>query len=132
MYILWCQVNLALVAHTHSYERTCLIKNGNCVETGGTQHITGKSLSEAFILTSNDPKYDKRLFIYLPVQYVKTTSSENGENMLCTQIVFSFLLMFSELVVFMYWTSESMNNLLSYCGLVAERIRPSNKDLPVI
>ena len=34
------QVNLALVAHTHSYERTCLIKNGNCVETGGTQHIT--------------------------------------------------------------------------------------------
>jgi hypothetical protein len=34
------QVNLVLVAHTHSYERTCLIKNGNCVETGGTQHIT--------------------------------------------------------------------------------------------
>ena len=34
------QVNLALVAHTHSYERTCLIKNGNCVEAGGTQHIT--------------------------------------------------------------------------------------------
>ena len=64
--------------------------------------FTGKSLSEAFILTPTNPKYDKRLFIYLPVQYVKTTSSENGENMLCTQIVFAFLLMFSELVVFMY------------------------------
>ena len=26
----------------------------------------------------------------LPVQYMKTTSSEHGENMLCTQIVFCF------------------------------------------
>ena len=72
--------------------------------------FTGKSLSEAFILTSTNPKYDKRLFIDLPVQYMKTTSSEQGENMLCTQIVFCFCFdiqnnMFSpcsELVVFMY------------------------------
>ena len=34
------KVNLALVAHTHAYERTCLIKSGDCVERGGTQHIT--------------------------------------------------------------------------------------------
>ena len=34
------RVNLALVAHTHAYERTCLIKGGECVENGGTQHIT--------------------------------------------------------------------------------------------
>ena len=34
------KVNLALVAHLHSYERTCLIKRGNCVQNGGTQHIT--------------------------------------------------------------------------------------------
>ena len=34
------KVNLALVAHTHAYERTCLIKKGECVEKGGTQHIT--------------------------------------------------------------------------------------------
>ena len=38
---------------------------------------TGKSLSEAFILTSTNPQYDKRLFIDLPVQYKKTTSSEH-------------------------------------------------------
>jgi hypothetical protein len=38
---------------------------------------TGKSLSEAFILTSTNPQYDKRLFIDLPVQYMKTTSSEH-------------------------------------------------------
>ena len=30
---------------------------------------TGKSLSEALILGSTNPQYDKRLFIDLPVQY---------------------------------------------------------------
>ena len=37
----------------------------------------------------------------------------------------------SELVVFMYSIGRSMNNLLSYCGLVDVRINPSDKDLPV-
>ena len=37
----------------------------------------------------------------------------------------------SELVVFMYWTSKSMNNHLSYCGLVNPRISASDIDLPV-
>ena len=37
----------------------------------------------------------------------------------------------SELVVFMYWTGKSMNNRLSYCGLVDPRISASDKDLPV-
>ena len=39
--------------------------------------LTGKSLSEALILGSTNPQYDKRLFIDLPVQYMKTTSSEH-------------------------------------------------------
>ena len=52
--------------------------------------VTGKSLSEALILGSTNPQYDKRLFIDLPVQYMKTTSSEHWENMLCTQIAFCF------------------------------------------
>ena len=57
---------------------------------------TGKSLSEAFFLTSTNPQYDKRLFIDLPAQYKKTTSSEHVEyincsecqnkNKLCTQL----------------------------------------------
>ena len=34
----------------------------------------------------------------------------------------------SDLVVFMYWTGKSMNNLLSYCGLVDVRINASDKD----
>jgi hypothetical protein len=36
---------------------------------------------------------------------------------------------YSELVVFMYLTSKSMNNLLSYCGLVDATITASEKDL---
>ena len=34
----------------------------------------------------------------------------------------------SELVVFMYRAGKSMNNILSYCGLVDARIRASIKD----
>ena len=37
----------------------------------------------------------------------------------------------SELVVFMYLTGKSMNNILSFCGLVDVRINASDKDLPV-
>ena len=37
----------------------------------------------------------------------------------------------SELLSFMYWTCNSMNNLLSYCGLVDMRISAPEKDLPV-
>ena len=33
----------------------------------------------------------------------------------------------SELGIFMYWTCNSMNNLLSYCGLVDARISASKK-----
>ena len=44
---------------------------------------TGKSLSEELILGSTNPQYVKRLFIDLQVQYMKTTSSEHGENMFC-------------------------------------------------
>ena len=37
----------------------------------------GKSLSEALILGSTNSQHDKILFIDLPVQYMKTTSSQN-------------------------------------------------------
>ena len=37
----------------------------------------------------------------------------------------------SELGIFMYWSGNSMNNLLSYSGLVDVKIRASDKDLPV-
>ena len=41
---------------------------------------TGKSFSEALILASTNPQYDKRLFIEFQVQYMKIASSEHGEN----------------------------------------------------
>ena len=41
-------------------------------------------MSEALILAATNPQYDKRLFIDLQVQYMKTTIL----GMLCTQIVF--------------------------------------------
>ena len=76
-------------------------------------------------------------FIDLPVQYMKTTSKELVVDVNCSecqnkskkQFVYTTC---SELVVFMYWTGKSMNNLLSYCGLVDVRINASDKDLPVI
>ena len=63
---------------------------------------TGKSLSEAFLFT------------------------EHWENMLCTKIVLNVRNNFCtqhvlprfKLGIFMYWTCNSVNNLLSYCGLI--------------
>ena len=62
---------------------------------------TGKSFSEALFLVSTNPKYDKRLFIELRVQYMKTTNSEyvvyincfelsiqKQKNKLCTQHIY--------------------------------------------
>ena len=43
-----------------------------------TFDVTGKSLSEAFILTSTNPQYDKRLFIELPVQHMHNLLSYCG------------------------------------------------------
>ena len=63
------------------------------------------------------------------------------QGMLCTKIVLNaktktknqFLYTTcSELLFFSYWTRNSMNNLLSYCGLTDARISASEKDLPVL
>ena len=62
----------------------------------------------ALIFASTKPQYDDRLFIELP------------------NLMFSPC---SEIRI--YWTCKSMNNCLSYCGLVDARISASEKDLPV-
>ena len=46
---------------------------------------TGKSLLVALIFASTNPQYDKRLFIDLPVQYMKTTSSEHVVYINCSE-----------------------------------------------
>ena len=66
---------------------------------------TGKSFSEALILASTNPKYDTRLFIALPVQYMKTTRSVHVVYINCSecenkkQFVYTTS---SEPVVFLY------------------------------
>ena len=70
---------------------------------------TGESLSEALILASINPQYDKRLFIDLPVQYIKTTSSEHVVYMNCSECQNKKKFLYttcSEVVVFMYWTGK--------------------------
>ena len=57
-------------------------------------YCTGKFLSEPVILTSTNPQYDKRLYIDLPVQYMKPTSAEHGKSMRIT---------FSCHVLSMFW-----------------------------
>ena len=97
----------------------------------------GQYFSEALILASTNPQYDKRLSIELGVQYIKTTSSEHVVYKNCFLFLFWHSEQFmyttsSELAIFMYWTCNSMNNLLLYCGLVDARITASEKDLPVL
>ena len=102
------------------------------------EFFTGKSFSEALILASTNPQYNKRLFIELRVQYMKITSSEPVVYINCSECQSKsknkqFMnTTCSELVIFMYWTGNSMNNLLSYCGLVDAKIRASDIDLPVM
>ena len=50
-----------------------------------TKLCTGKSLSEALILASTHPHYGERLFIDLPVHYMKTTSSEHVVYINCSE-----------------------------------------------
>ena len=96
-------------------------------------------MSEAPTFASTNPQYDNRLFIESQVQYMKIPSSNLGRTC-CVQKLFLTLRtisvhnMFSpcsELAIFMYWARNSMNNLLSYCGLVDTKIRASDKDLPL-
>ena len=50
---------------------------------------SGKSLSEAFIFASNNPQYDKTLFIDLPVNYSKKETRMTS--------IFNFIIVFQNL-----------------------------------
>ena len=78
---------------------------------------------------------------YMHVVYINCSECQNKNKKLCTEIVICFCFdiesnlctqhVSTELVVFMYRTRNSMNNLLSYCWLVDARINATEKDLPV-
>ena len=71
--------SLCLVMFTFYYHLAK--KTPSYLEGRDTEEIylphTGKSFSEALILVSANPQYDKRLFIELRVQYMKTTILEH-------------------------------------------------------
>ena len=88
---------------------------------------TGKSFSEALILASVNPQYDKRLFIELQYKFRTCCVQKlffcfcfDIQNNICTQHVQN-----------LYFSCNLMNNLSSYCGLTDSRMRASDTDLPV-
>ena len=65
------QAKLADMALQIEAARLLIYKSAALKDSGKTlfkSQITGESVSEALILASTNPKYDKRLFIDLPVQ----------------------------------------------------------------
>ena len=62
---------------------------------GGTgSKCTGKSLSEALIFASTNPKYGDRLFIELQVQYMKIPSSNLGRTCCVEKLFLTFRTIF--------------------------------------
>ena len=54
--------------------------------------------------------------------------SKQKQKTICVHNIFSPC---SKLGIFLYWSGNSMDNLLSYCGLVDAKISTSEEDLPV-
>ena len=86
-------------------------------------------MSEDLIPESVNPQYihDERLFSKFP-QKIQV------QNMLCTKIVLNVKTkthFCTQHVLNFYFLGNSMNNLLTYCGLTEVGIRASEKDLPV-
>ena len=87
-------------------------------------------MSEALILNSFNPQYDEKLFIEFPEKM-------QVQNMLCTNIVLNVKKtnkknnFCAQLVLNLYFSENSITNLLSYCGLTDARVRASDTELPV-
>ena len=90
---------------------------------------TGKSLSEALIFASTNPTIWRQI-----VHWITSSVHENSKLIKCcvhklfwmskqkqkTICVHNMFSTCSELGIFIYWSRNSMNNLLSYYGLVDE------------
>ena len=94
------------------------------------------SVSEALILETVNPQYDERLFIKFHEKYkLKTRCVQklffcfcfDIQNNVCIQQIKKYNKLWTCI-----FQGNSMNNLLSYCGLTDARMRASEKDLPVI
>ena len=130
-------IGISLSYPTYKYDQNNEVTFLQVLHSG-----TGKSLSEAFILKSTIPQYDKNCSLIYQFNTWKQQAQKMGRTW-CVQKLFwmskqkqktifvhNMFSPCSELVVFMYWAGKSMDNLLSYCGLVDAKIRASN--LPVL
>ena len=89
---------------------------------------TGKSFSEALILASVNPQYDKSLFNEFSQKYKfriccvqKLFFCFDIPNNICKQQVLN-----------LYFSGNWMNNLSLYCGLTDSKMKASDTDLPVL
>ena len=89
--------------------------------------FTGNFFSEALILAFVNPQYDERSFIELQEKYKFRTCCVQKlffcfdiQNNICTQHGLN-----------LYFYCNSINDLLSDCGLIDSRMRASDTDLPV-
>ena len=73
-------------------------------------------MSEALIPASTNPQYDKRLFIELPVEYMKIPGCFVHKFFKCQNKKQFVDKTCSELGIFMYSTGNSMNNLRHIVG----------------
>ena len=89
---------------------------------------TDKCFSEALILASVNPQYDKRFFIEFPEKY-KFRTCRVQKSCFCFDIQNNIC---TELVLNLHISGNSMNNLSSYRGLTDPRNRASDTDLPVL
>ena len=62
------------------FVQTILMIIGAFILCAKGNFFTGKSMSEALIFASTNPQYDNRLFIELPLQYMKIPSSDMGRT----------------------------------------------------
>ena len=69
-------------------------------------------MPEALIFASTNPQYDNRLFIELPVQYMKIASSERSQNALRTCCVHKLFFVFV-----LTFRTTYVNNMFSPCSL---------------
>ena len=81
------------------------------------ESYTGKSFSEALTFALTNQQYDDRLFIELPVKYMKMSSSKHVVYKNCSECQNKNKKQFvdtacSELGIFMDSTDNSMNNCL--------------------
>ena len=125
--------NLTKTPSIPGYTELQLINEVPDIQINGPFRCTGKSLSEALFFASTIHNKTKDCSLI----YQLNTWQLQVQNILCTWIVFYFCFdiqnnICTKHVLDLYFSRDSVNNVLSYCGLTDSRMRASETDLPVL